>query len=114
MKRWIFRFILIIVGLIIGVFLGEVTARNISPHKSADLLFNSPDSSPMGLYVLDEQTRLRPASNFTASVRSLDYSVSLRTNELGLRGPAIDSVEQAHWIALGDSFPGYLRPTNPL
>jgi hypothetical protein len=104
MKSWLFRLGLIFIGLIVGVIAGEVIARVISPNKSADLLFNSPDSSPMGLYILDEQVRLKPAANFQSTVRSLDYTVSLRTNEIGLRGPSLGSIEGEQWIALGDSF----------
>ena len=100
MKRWGARLALLLAGLLIGALLGEALARTVSPNKSSDLLFNSPDSSPMGLYVQDEKTRLRPASNFTASIRSLDYSVSLRTNEIGLRGPPLAEVSQEQWIAL--------------
>ena len=104
MKRGLLRLALVLMGTLVGIFLAELTARSIAPHKSSDLLFQSPDSSPIGLYVLDEQTRLRPAALFQAQVQSLDYTVDLRTNELGLRGPAVETISEEHWIALGDSF----------
>ena len=104
MNTWMMRIGLIGIGSLIGIVGGEITARLISPNKSADLLFNSPDSSPMGLYVLDQQVRLKPSPNFKAKVRSLDYNVSLRTNEIGLRGPPLSEISGEQWLSLGDSF----------
>ena len=79
-------------------------ARIIKPVGGADLLFNAPDASPQGLYVLEEGVRVIPASNFTARVKSLDYSAQLRTNSLGLRGPEPKTIDTKQWLALGDSF----------
>ena len=102
MKRWGFRLGLVMGGLLLGLLLAEVIVRMIGLPGDSDLLFNSPESSPIGLYVLDQQTRVIPAANFSAQVHSLDYKVQLRTNSLGLRGP--EEVNSPQWIAVGDSF----------
>ncbi|MBM73960.1 MAG: hypothetical protein CMK59_01060 [Proteobacteria bacterium] len=96
-------------GVLVGLVLAEAGARLWKPAADSDLLFNSPESSPQGLYVLDKATRVIPASNFKAVAHSLGYKVNLRTNELGLRGPSVQSFEQEkptkeEWLALGDSF----------
>ena len=101
-KRWGFRLGLVTGGLLLGIVLAEVIVRMIGLPGDSDLLFNSPESSPIGLYVLDQQTRVIPAANFSAQVHSLDYKVQLRTNSLGLRGP--EKVDKPQWIAVGDSF----------
>ncbi len=84
----------------------ELTARLIAPNEAADLLFNASDASPMNLYVVDNSTRVTTAPNLDTTIESLDYQVRIRTNELGLRGPTVESIPQntEHWIALGDSF----------
>ena len=101
------KLMLVIGGLFVGIFLAESIARLIRPAKDADLLFNSPDASPPGLYVLNKETRLIPAPNFSDTAKSLGYSVSLRTNSLSLRGPSrkeIATQNMSQWLALGDSF----------
>ena len=80
-------------GLLAGVLMAETGARAWRPAKDSDLLFNSPESSPMGLYVLDEDARIVPASDFRATVQSPGYRTLLRTNSLGLRGPPVKEVE---------------------
>jgi hypothetical protein len=95
---------LLLGGTLLGILAAESIARTIAPHQSADLLFNSSDASPMNLYVIDKQTRLRPNANLDTTIQSLDYTVKLRTNALGLRGPTVTSVTAEQWIALGDSF----------
>lgn len=102
MKRWLLRLALVVGGLLLGVALAELIVRMIGLPGDSDLLFNSPESSPIGLYVLDQQTRVIPAANFSAQVHSLDYKVQVRTNSLGLRGP--ESVDKSQWVAVGDSF----------
>lgn len=101
------KLMLLIGGLFVGIFLAESIARLIRPAKDADLLFNSPDASPSGLYVLNKETRLIPTPNFSDTAKSLGYSVSLRTNSLSLRGPSrkeIATKNISQWLALGDSF----------
>ena len=78
---------LLLGGTFLGILAAEGLARMIAPHQSADLLFNSSDASPMNLYVIDKETRVRPNANLDTTIESLDYTVRLRTNSLGLRGP---------------------------
>lgn len=95
---------LLLGGTLVGTLAAEGVARMIAPHQSADLLFNSSDASPMDLYVVDKDMRVRPNANLNTTIQSLDYTVRLRTNSLGLRGPSVDSISSEQWIALGDSF----------
>jgi len=91
-------------GLVVGLLLCELIARFPAFPSDSDLLFNSPDSSPLGLYVLDKEARIIPASNFKAQAQSLGFSAALRTNALGVRGPHPKEVSKEQWLALGDSF----------
>ena len=97
---------LLVGGLLTGLVLAEGSARIIAPNQAADLLFNSSDASPMNLYVIDTETRVTTAPNLDTSIKSLDYTVKIQTNELGLRGPKLSEVssDTPHWIAVGDSF----------
>ena len=97
---------LVLCGLMMGLFLSEGAARVIAPNQAADLLFNASDASPMNLYVIDKDTRVTTAPNLNTSIESLDYTVSIQTNELGLRGPELSAIpsNREHWIAVGDSF----------
>lgn len=104
MKSIVKKFILTVFGIVIGCVAAEATARLINPIGGADLLFNAPDASPQGLYVLEKDIRVVPASNFSANIKSLDYNATLQTNALGLRGPEPDVISQPQWLALGDSF----------
>jgi len=104
MKKIFFRILLLLGGLVVGLFLCELVARFPAFPSDSDLLFNSPETSPVGLYVLDNEARIVPASNFSAQARSLGFSSSLRTNQLGLRGPQPNEVQKDQWLALGDSF----------
>ena len=87
-------------GLLMGLVLAEGAARIIAPNQAADLLFNASDASPMNLYVIDKDTRVTTAPNIDTSIESLDYTVKIKTNELGLRGPGLSQVptETPHWI----------------
>ena len=60
----------------------------------------------MNLYIIDKDTRVTTAPNLDTPIESLDYTVKIQTNELGLRGPALSQVstDTPHWIAVGDSF----------
>lgn len=100
---WLKRLGLVLGGTLAGLFLAEGGARMVAPAGHADLLFNSPDSSPMGLYVNDPELLLVPAAGFRSEVKSLDYVVDLRINSLGLRGPEPE-VGSSYWLAAGDSF----------
>lgn len=103
---WAGRLGLLLGGLLLGVLGAEVLGRVIQPDASADLLFNSPESSPHRLYVVDHERMLTPRPGFTGQVRSPGYAVSLRINALGLRGPEAETVPSGtpHWLAVGDSF----------
>ena len=98
------RIALLFGGLLIGIFFCELIARFPAFPSDSDLLFNSPEASPIGLYVLDQETRIVPASNFSAQAQSLGISASLRTNRLGVRGPQPEEISKRQWLALGDSF----------
>ena len=103
-NKWLGRIALLFGGTLFGICIAEFMARSYAPHQSADLLFNSSDASPRNLYVIDAETRLRPNANLQETIQSLDYTVELRTNSLGLRGPKLTEVQGEQWIALGDSF----------
>ena len=104
MKAQLFKGALVLGGCLIGIIVAELLARLVKPVGGADLLFNAPDASPQGLYVLENGVRVIPASHFSADVQSLDYKATIRTNALGLRGPQADAVTTKQWLALGDSF----------
>ncbi len=95
-------------GLLIGLLLAECGARAVAPSGGADLLFNSPDASPIGLYLADPKLLLTPAPGFTATARSVGYAVDLRINQLGLRGPEVEGARSTggagRWLTVGDSF----------
>ena len=97
---------LVLGGLVLGLFLAEGLARFVAPNQAADLLFNASDASPMNLYVIDAETRVTTAPNLRTSIQSLDYTVDIQTNSLGLRGPELDAIspQSEQWIAVGDSF----------
>lgn len=103
---WVGKVGLLFGGLCVGVLAAEGVARLIAPNQAADLLFNASDTSPMNLYVIDKETRVTTAPNLSTSIQSLDYTVDIRTNALGLRGPAVSNIstDTPQWIALGDSF----------
>ncbi len=103
-RRWIGRLLLVLGGLLLGAVGAEVLSRMVRPDASADLLFGSPESSPMGLYVIDHQTLLTPRPGFSGTIRSPGYAVDLRINEAGLRGPSTASISGKQWLAVGDSF----------
>ena len=107
---------LLIGGLCVGLFAAEGIARIIAPNQAADLLFNASDTSPMNLYVIDKETRVTTAPNLSTSIQSLDYTVDIRTNALGLRGPRVEDTPKnmPHWIALGDSLPCPCKSTSQI
>ncbi len=91
-------------GLALGLGLAELGARTVAPAGHADLLFNAPDTTPDGLYVIDHDLMLVPAPGFSADSRGLGHSVPLRINSLGLRGPEPGEKRGTRWLAVGDSF----------
>lgn len=89
-------------GLLAGLALAEIGARMLSPNPGEELLFNAPDAAPSGLYRYSPTLLLEPTPGFTGTIRSLGYSVDLRINSLGLRGP--EPGPGPKWLAVGDSF----------
>ncbi len=92
---------LLVGGLVFGAVLAEGLARMVAPASNADLLFNSPDASPEGLYVMDPEVLMVPSPGFSATVRSLGYHVPLAINRHGVRG---SEDRTGGWLAVGDSF----------
>jgi len=101
---WAARLGLVLSGLVVGVFAAEAVARLVAPQGHADLLFNAPDSTPNGLYVVDHNLVSVPAPGFSATARGLEQTVPLRINSLGLRGPELSAPVGPRWLAVGDSF----------
>lgn len=105
LKRWLGRLGLVLGGLVVGVLAADCGARFLQPHGAADLLFNAPDNAPDGLYVSDPELVYLPRPGFRGTMKSLGYRVSIRFNELGLRGPEVGAkTERPRWLAAGDSF----------
>ena len=99
------RALLALGGLAVGLLMVEVIARIVPAAGHADLLFDSPDASPVGLYVIDPELVLVPKPGFEDTIRSRGYTVDLAFNELGLRSPPLDQLpEGPRWLAVGDSF----------
>jgi len=99
------KLLLLVGGALIGLLCGELAARLISPDASADLLYNSPEASPLELYVTDKQLILVPNAGFSGTIKSLDYEVPIQINQLTLRGPSPENTTgTVNWMAVGDSF----------
>lgn len=65
-------------------------------------MFNAPDAAPAALYRDSTTLLIEPNPGFSGTIRSLGYSVLLRINSLGLRGPEVGKGRK--WLAVGDSF----------
>ncbi len=100
-RSWLGRLGLVAGGLLLGALGAEGLGRAMAPAANADLLFNSPDASPEGLYVMDPQVLMVPSAGFAGDVRSLGYAVPLRINAHGVRGA---EGQTGGWLAVGDSF----------
>jgi hypothetical protein len=98
------RVALVLGGLVVGLLVAEGLARVVRPAGHADLLFDSPDASPEGLYVIDPALVLVPRPGFTGTIRSQGYRVPLTIDPRGLRAPATERTAASPWIAAGDSF----------
>lgn len=103
-KRWFFRGLLVLGGLITGGLLIELGARLLPADAAAELLFNAPDNAPNGMYSTDHAAAYIPTPGFDGEIHSLGYKVPLRVNSLGLRGPEPGAKSGHRWLALGDSF----------
>ena len=89
-------------GAVFALPLAEGAARLLTPAAGEELLFNAPAAAPAALYRDSETLLLEPNPGFNGTISSLGYSVFLRINTLGLRGPEVGPGRT--WLALGDSF----------
>jgi hypothetical protein len=103
-RRWSGRLVLLLGGLAIGVLAAEVLFRVARPDDAVDLLYNAPENAPDGLYTTDAQTYAIPTPGFRGTQQSLGYAVTLRINDYGLRGPALEEKTRPRFLAVGDSF----------
>jgi hypothetical protein len=102
-KKLLFRLMLVLGGLLVGLGLSEVVARLFGPMRGEDLLFNAPDASPRGMYRSSATLFQEPVPGFEGTSAAMGYRVALRFSTYGLRGP--DEVgPPPRWLALGDSF----------
>ena len=107
-RAWMLRRLgLLLAGLALGLGLAELGARLARPPGNADLLFDSPNATPDGLYMVHEKLLRQPVPNFKGQINCLGFSASLRTNSLGLRGgevPRRSASKKRRWLTVGDSF----------
>lgn len=103
---WLGRTALVVGGLVLGLVAAEGVARTLQPAGHSDLLFNSSDAHPEGMYVTDPELVMVPAPGFSRDVGAVGYQVPVRFDERGLRGggvpPKADG--QKRLLAVGDSF----------
>ena len=100
---------LLVGGLVLGLGLAELGARLARPPGNADLLFDSPNATPDGLYMTHERLLRVPVKNFAGEIDCLGFSAPLRTNSLGLRGGPVPTTSSStagvkRWLTVGDSF----------
>ena len=95
-----------VVTLISSLLLAEGIFRGLGPRGpefvlDATLGFYDPD-----LYVQDETLITRLAPRAEVWIRNIEYETRVRTNALGLRGPAMDERvdKEVRVLAIGDSF----------
>lgn len=106
-RAWLLRRLgLLLAGLALGLGLAELGARLARPPGNADLLFDSPNATPDGLYMAHERLLRLPVPNFQGRINCLGFSAPLRINSLGLRGDEVPapSANKKRWLTLGDSF----------
>ena len=101
---WSGRLVLGVAGLALGVGSAELLFRLVRPDDAVDLLYNAPDNAPDGLYSTDAQVYAVPTAGFSGIQKSLGYTVALRINSHGLRGPEVGAKKKKRFVALGDSF----------
>ena len=101
---WSGRLALVAAGLAAGLVAAEVGFRMARPDDAVDLLYNAPDNAPDGLYTTDRQVFAIPTPGFRGTQKSLGYTVDLRINTLGLRGPEVGQKDKPRYLAAGDSF----------
>jgi hypothetical protein len=103
-SRWTGRFLLLVAGVCVGLVAAEIGLRLARPDDAVDLLYNAPDNAPDGLYTTDRTVFAIPTPGFNGTQKSLGYSVNVRINSLGLRGPEVGQKDRRRFLAAGDSF----------
>lgn len=103
-RSWARRLGLVLFWAGAALALSEVGVRLIPTQGPADILFNAPDTAPRDLYCTDRQLFLKPRPGFQGPHRSLGWSVDIRINSLGLRGPEPGPKTRPRWLVTGDSF----------
>ena len=106
-RAWMLKRLgLLLGGLALGLGLAELGARLARPPGNADLLFDSPNATPDGLYMTHERLQRVPVKNFAGEVDCLGFTAPLRTNSLGLRGGKVPAPAAGvkRWLTVGDSF----------
>jgi SGNH hydrolase-like domain, acetyltransferase AlgX len=101
-RRWLYRGLLGLGGLVAGLVLAEGVSRLVQPEAGAELLFGAPELVPAELFVADPTMGLLPRPGSQAVLQTPESRVELRFDALGLRGSGLE--EGARWLALGDSF----------
>jgi hypothetical protein len=101
-SRSLARVALAFAALLVALLAAELIARTLAPSSAEELLFTSPDGVPAGLYRYTPKLLQEPTPGFTGEVASLGYTVPIRINSHGLRGP--EPAAGPKWVALGDSF----------
>ena len=101
---WKGRAGLLVAGIAVGCIAAEAAFRMVRPDDAVDLLYNAPENAPDGLYTTDSTVYAIPTPGFRGTQQSLGYTVDLRINEHGLRGPEIGAKTRPRYLAIGDSF----------
>ncbi len=104
LKRMLARAGLALAGIVLPLLLAEGVFRLLPAPLHADITFNAPSNSLMGLYEADRELIHRPSPGFEGTVRSLGYEVPIRVNSHGLRGAEPGPRTGERWLATGDSF----------
>lgn len=106
LKTWLGRVGLIVGGVLVGLVVAEGAARMMEPAGHSDLLFNSSDAHPQGMYLTDPELVMVPAPGFSQDVGAVGYQVPVRFDAQGLRGTGVGpkAEGQKRLLALGDSF----------
>ncbi len=106
LRTWLGRLALVAGGLLLGLVAAELGARSLQPAGHSDLLFNSSDAHPAGMYLTDPELVMVPAPGFENTVGAVGYRVPVRFDDQGLRGGGVGpkAPDQKRLLAVGDSF----------
>mgnify|MGYP002631950321 CR=1 FL=1 len=104
-RKWSFRIGAVAAAPLIALLVVETGARVLTAPAEAELAFNAPDNAPDGLYTNSHSIGHVPTPGFEATAVSPGYSVRLRVNSLGMRGPEPEpDTGKERWMVGGDSF----------